>query len=237
MKPIGKKTKRILKIVFITLAVLLALAISVCVYYTVLGYNMYRDALERLPLEEAVARYRSDPDYVKFEDMPKLYVDGVVEIEDGRFYKHNGIDPISIMRAITRNVASGEYTAGGSTITQQLAKNMFFSFDKVLERKFAEVFMASKIESTYTKEEILELYVNIIDFGSGYVGVGEAARGYYGKEMSELDVYEIATLIGVPNAPICFSPKDSPEESLERQKYVLRKLVECGMIDEKYIEN
>lgn len=237
MKPIGKKTKRILKIVFITLAVLLALAISVCVYYTVLGYNMYRDALERLPLEEAVARYRSDPDYVKFEDMPKLYVDGVVEIEDGRFYKHNGIDPISIMRAITRNIASGEYTAGGSTITQQLAKNMFFSFDKVLERKFAEVFMAAKIESTYTKEEILELYVNIIDFGSGYVGVGEAARGYYGKDMCELDVYEIATLIGVPNAPVCFSPKDSPEESLERQKYVLRKLVECGMIDEKYIEN
>jgi membrane peptidoglycan carboxypeptidase len=88
------------------------------------------------------------------------------------------------MRAITRNIASGEYTAGGSTITQQLAKNMFFSFDKVLERKFAEVFMASKIESTYTKEEILELYVNIIDFGSGYVGVGEAARGYYGKEHS-----------------------------------------------------
>jgi flagellar basal body-associated protein FliL len=86
MKPIGKKTKRILKIVFITLAVLLALAISVCVYSTVLGYNLYRDALERLPLEEAVARYRSDPDYVKFEDMPKLYVDGVVEIEDGRFY-------------------------------------------------------------------------------------------------------------------------------------------------------
>ena len=68
---------------------------------------MYRDALERLPLEEAVAKYRSDPDYVKIEDMPKLYVDGVVEIEDGRFYKHNGIDPISIMRAITRNIASG----------------------------------------------------------------------------------------------------------------------------------
>lgn len=236
MKPLRPKTRLILKIVIIAIAVALVAAISVCAYYVVLGYDMYRDALERLPLEEAVADYRSDPDYVKFESLPELYVLGVVEIEDGRFYKHGGVDPISIMRAIARNIVSGEYTAGGSTITQQLAKNMFFSFDKVLERKVAEVFMAYKIESTYTKNEILELYVNIIDFGSGYTGIGEASRGYYGKEPKDLDVYEIATLIGVPNAPACFSPKDSPEESLERQKYVLEKLVECGLVDEEYIE-
>ena len=111
--------------------------------------------------------------------MPETYVQAVVAVEDHRFYEHFGLDLIAIGRALVNDIKAGRYVEGGSTITQQLAKNLYFSQEKTMNRKAAEVFLALELERNYTKDEILELYVNSIYFGDGYYNVGEASAGRY----------------------------------------------------------
>ena len=133
--------------------------------------------------------------------LPSTYLDAVVAVEDHRFYIHGGIDLIAIGRAAWNNLWAGELAEGGSTITQQLAKTLYFTQEKRFTRKAAEVFMARALEKTFTKDEILELYVNSIYFGGGYTGVRQASLGYFGKEPSELTKYECTLLAGIHNAP------------------------------------
>lgn len=123
---------------------------------------MYRDALAEQPLEEKVAEIRADPDYTTLAEIPEIYLDVVVAVEDHRFEQHFGIDLIAIGRAAWNNLTSWSLREGGSTITQQLAKNLYFTQEKSFVRKIAEMFMAFRLENTYTKDEILELYVNSI---------------------------------------------------------------------------
>lgn len=124
------------------------------------GYKMYRDALAEQPLEEKVAEIRADPDYTTLAEIPEIYLNVVVAVEDHRFEQHFGIDLIAIGRAAWNNLTSWSLREGGSTITQQLAKNLYFTQEKSFVRKIAEMFMAFRLENTYTKDEILELYVN-----------------------------------------------------------------------------
>lgn len=119
------------------------------------------------------------------------------------------------------------FVEGGSTISQQLMKNEYFTQEKKLERKFAEIFAAWELEREYSKKEIFELYVNTIYFGSGYYGIHDAAEGYFGKEPSELTEYEAIMLAGLPNAPSAYSPDTNPELARQRMKQVLEKMVEC----------
>ena len=126
---------------------------------------------------------------------------------------------------------------GGSTITQQLMKNEYFTQEKKLERKFAEIFAAWDIEKQYSKEDIFELYVNTIYFGSGYYGIYDAAEGYFGKEPSELSEYEAVMLAGLPNAPSAYSPDTSPELAKQRMRQVLDRMVECEVIDQTEADN
>lgn len=195
------------------------------------GYTGYRDALEEKSVEEMQEQIESIDNYTTLEELPQTYIDAVLAVEDKRFYRHPGIDPIAIGRALINDIRAGAYVEGGSTITQQLAKNQFFTQDKKLVRKVSEMFMAFKIESVLDKDKILELYVNSIFFGNGYYCVGDASLGYFGKSPSEMDFDECTLLAGIPNAPSNYNPVASPELARQRQSQVLEKMKRAGYLE------
>lgn len=167
---------------------------------------------------------------VKLEDVPQTMVDAFLATEDSRFYQHFGVDPIGVARAFGVLVTTGEVKEGASTITMQLARNFFLSFDRAWMRKIKETFIALHIEQLLTKDEILELYLNKIAFGHRAYGVGAAAQVYYGKSLSELTLAQMATIAGLPKAPSNLNPISNPEASKARRRVVLLR-----MLDEKKI--
>lgn len=197
------------------------------------GYGLYKNAVQEESLEEAVAEIRRQDNFTSLEEMPETYVQAVVSVEDHRFYDHFGLDLIAIGRAVVNDIKAGRYVEGGSTITQQLAKNLYFSQEKTMSRKAAEVFLALEIEQKYTKDEILELYVNSIYFGDGYYSVGEASEGYFGKPASEMNDYECTLLAGVPNAPSKYAPSKNLALAEKRQQKVISRMEACGYITEE----
>ncbi len=207
-----------------------ALVICVLMYYTVSGYMMYRRALKETPPAQVVEEIRESSDYVTIDRLPKIYKDAVVAVEDRRFYSHNGVDIISIARAVCTDIRRMKLVEGGSTITQQLSKNLFFTQQRKLERKVAESFMALRLERMYDKDDILELYVNSIYFGSGYYSVRQASLGYYGKEPWQLTDGECTVLAGLPNAPSVYSLDSNPDLAKQRQRQVVDKMVKYGYI-------
>lgn len=207
-----------------------AVLVILCTGFTVAseGYHMYRDAVSQMSLEDKVASIQEKDGYTTIGELPDTYKDAVISVEDHRFYRHIGIDPIAICRAIINDIRAGRYVEGGSTITQQLAKNLYFTQEKEMTRKIAEVFLAFDLEQNYSKDEILELYVNSIYYGDGYYTVGDASRGYFDKEPSEMTEYESTLLAGVPNAPSKYAPTTNPQLAAKRQQQVLRRLEACG---------
>lgn len=197
------------------------------------GYGLYKNAVQEESLEETVAEIRRQDNFTSLEEMPETYVQAVVSVEDHRFYDHFGLDLIAIGRAVVNDIKAGRYVEGGSTITQQLAKNLYFSQEKTMSRKAAEVFLALGIEQKYTKDEILELYVNSIYFGDGYYSVGEASEGYFGKPASEMNDYECTLLAGVPNAPSKYAPSKNLALAEKRQQKVISRMEACGYITEE----
>lgn len=230
------KKKKALKFVLIVLLALVGLVVLVAGFFAIRGAVMWNDAKEKLPIAQAVEQFRADEDYIKCGDLPQFYIDAVISVEDRRFFKHNGISVKSIVRAALFDLLAGSFEQGGSTITQQLAKNVWFDQEKRMERKFAEVFAAFSLEKELTKPEIFELYVNTIYFGSGYYGIGEAARGYFGKAPSELSDYECALLAGLPNAPSAYSLDDAPELAHQRMEIVLQAMRDNGKLTEAEAE-
>lgn len=140
------------------------------------GYNMYKKAIQEVPLSNKIETIRKKENYAKIGEIPQMYKDAIISVEDHRFYKHVGIDIIAIGRATYNDIKSLSFIEGGSTITQQLSKNIYFTQKKEITRKVAEVFMAFDIEKNYTKDEILELYLNTSYFGDGYYTVKEACK-------------------------------------------------------------
>lgn len=218
--------KIIKKIIFVV--ILVAISISLLVIGN--GYNMYKEALEQMPLSKKVVSIIEKENYAKIDEIPQIYKDAVISVEDHRFYKHNGIDIIAIGRALVNDVKAMDFVEGGSTITQQLSKNIYFTQEKKVTRKIAEVFMAFEIEKNYKKDEILELYLNSSYFGDGYYTVKEACKGYFNKELNEMTDYECILLAGIPNAPSVYAPTNNPELSKLRQKQVINKMIEYGYI-------
>lgn len=216
----------------------MAVMMILCTGFTVAGqgYGMYREAVDTLSLEDKVAAIQSQDSYTELEELPKTYIDAVVSVEDHRFYNHFGLDFIAIGRAIVNDIKAGRYVEGGSTITQQLAKNLYFSQEKKMTRKAAEVFLALELEREYTKDEILELYVNSIYFGDGYYNIGQASQGYFGKVPSEMTEYESTLLAGVPNAPSKYAPSRNLELAEKRQQQVLRRMEACGCFTKEEAE-
>lgn len=190
------------------------------------GYEMYKKALEEIPLSEKVTSIKEKENYTEIGKIPEMYKNAVISVEDHRFYTHNGIDIIAIGRALVNDVKAMDFVEGGSTITQQLSKNIYFTQEKKVTRKIAEVFMSFEIEKNYEKDEILELYLNSSYFGDGYYTVKEACKGYFNKELNEMTDYECILLAGIPNAPSVYAPTKNPELSKQRQKQVINKMIE-----------
>ncbi|QWL66862.1 penicillin-binding protein 1A [Aeromonas jandaei] len=167
---------------------------------------------------------------LRLDEIPKPMIDAVLATEDARFYEHPGIDPIGILRAATVWAVSGQARQGASTITQQVARNFFLSNEKTLIRKIKEVFLAWRIEQNLSKDEILELYLNKIPLGYRAFGVGAAAQVYFGKEVKDLGLDEIAIIAGLPKAPSMLNPIRSPERAFARRNVVLGRMLETGKI-------
>ena len=222
MRAFLRLLRRVLLAIFF-LALLAALAV------TCRGYALYREALTAHPIEQAVEEVRSLPKFVGVEELPNTYLDAVVAVEDHRFYEHGGIDLIAIGRAAWHDLTTLSLEQGGSTITQQLAKNLFLSQEKDLSRKVAEVFLAFDLEARYDKEEILELYVNTSYFGDGCTGIGEASRWYLGKEPLGMTPCECALMAGLPNAPSALS--ENMDLAWERARVVAGQMEKYGLVD------
>ena len=210
----------------------------VCMGFTVAGkgYAMYQEALEGQSLEAKVAEIRGKKGYTELAALPAVYLDAVISVEDHRFYQHFGVDLIAVVRAVVNDVRARRFVEGGSTITQQLAKNLYFSQEKELTRKVAEVFLALDLERNYSKDEILELYVNSIYYGDGYYNIGTACAGYFGKLPEEMTQYESTLLAGVPNAPSRYAPTKNPELAKQRQMQVIRRMEACGCFSKEEAE-
>ena len=224
---------KIIKRVLLLLVIILLVVAGVQIKS---GYDKYKIALDEKPLETVIAELQGKENYTKYEDIPKIYFDALVAVEDRRFYKHNGFDIIGTSRAIYNDFKARKWIEGGSTIAQQLAKNMYFPDDRTLQRKIAEIFMALKIEREYEKEDVLEFYVNGIYYGSGYYCIYDASMGYFDKKPSDMNEYECTLLVGIPNAPSIYSLKVNPVLAYKRQDKVLECMVELDYITQEKAE-
>ena len=213
----------------------LLLIVVGCITYPYIkdGYQMYKETINEVPLQEKIEEIKSKENYTELSELPQMYINAVIAVEDRRFYLHNGIDLISIGRAVINDIKAMSFVEGGSTITQQLCKNVYFTQDKKIERKIAEVFMAFEFEKECEKDEILELYINTSYFGNGYDTVKEASLGYFNKIPSELTDGECIMLAGIPNAPSVYAPNVNPDLAKQRQKQVINKMIECGYLTQE----
>ncbi|ABO50328.1 penicillin-binding protein, 1A family [Desulforamulus reducens MI-1] len=181
--------------------------------------------------------YHQNRDYVSIDQISQPMQQAIIAIEDHRFHEHFGIDVIGTTRALYIDLISGEALEGGSTITQQLVRNLFLSSEKTLSRKITEMFLAIKMEDRFTKEEILEMYLNEIYFGNGCYGIETAALKYFGKHASELSLLEATMLAGIPQAPSKLDPIYHAPENRARQKDTLKRMVELSYITKEEAHN
>lgn len=209
---------------------IIVLIILICSIIFLVGHSYYTKALKEKPLFTRVDEITSQEHFVKFEDMSTYYRNAVISVEDHRFYDHGPVDFIAIARATFTNIKSGALREGGSTITQQVAKNVVFTQEATWIRKIAEIFAAYDLEKNYDKKEIFEIYVNTSYFGDGYYGIYDASYGYYNKAPKDLNLDESSMLAGVPNAPSVYAPTVNPDLAKKRQYHVLNTMLEYGYI-------
>lgn len=220
--------KTIKKIFFIIFIIILII-ISIIGYN---GYKMYKDAIEKTPINKKINEIKSQKNYTKIENITIDFKNAIIAVEDHRFYNHKGIDLISTTKAIFTNIRNQDLVTGGSSITQQLAKNMYFSQEKKFSRKIAEIFVVSYLEENLKKDEILELYINTIYYGNGFYGIGNASIGYFAKSPDKLTINEATILAGLPNAPSAYSLDKHKNLALKRQKQVLEAMIKYDYLDE-----
>ncbi|MDO4219493.1 MAG: PBP1A family penicillin-binding protein [Synergistaceae bacterium] len=181
--------------------------------------------------------FKENRNWVNLEDISHWMTKAVIAAEDGEFYQHKGVRPLAVVRALIVDFVRSKRKQGGSTITQQVAKNMFLSHEKSITRKVKELIIAARLEKTYTKNQILEMYLNTIYLGHGAYGIDVASRQYFGKAPADLDILEAATIAGLIAAPERFSPYKHPQECLIRSRYVLSRMREMNYItNEDYVK-
>ncbi|UCH85029.1 MAG: PBP1A family penicillin-binding protein [Candidatus Latescibacterota bacterium] len=181
--------------------------------------------------------YQQNRVLIPLEDIPQHMIDAIIAIEDRKFYSHWGVDLFGILRATIANLRAGEIVQGASTITQQLARNLFTMFDVSITRKIKEMILALKIERTYSKDEILEMYLNQIYFGSGAYGVEAAAREFFAKGVKDLTLDEATLLAGLPKNPRDYSPHYNLDRALQRRRVVLKAMVDAGKLDQAFADS
>lgn len=264
-KLVSKAQRNTRKVLVILFKVVLVGMIALIIACAGAGFGMMKGILDNAPdasnisivpkgfrsniydkngnVEKEISTIESNRVYVYYDEIPKDYVNAFVAIEDQRFWTHNGIDVRGIFRAFIKGAASGEFNEGASTLTQQLIKNQVFNvglgektfFDK-LERKIQEQYLAIELEKKYTKEEIVEYYLNTIYLGRGVSGIQAASEKYFGKDMTELTISEIAVIAGITKNPSRYDPVANPEENEKRRADVLGKMLELEYITQQQYE-
>ncbi len=224
--------KKLLKLIIILFSILFGLGVVAFIGFSIDGYNMYQEALEEKSMEQRIEEIRTKKGYVTLDKIPAQFKNAIISIEDHRYEEHGAVDFISIGRAFYRNITEFDLIEGGSTITQQFAKNTFFTQERKFTRKMAEIFAAIDLEKVYSKDEIIEMYMNTIYFGDGYYGIGAASQGYFDKEPIDLTLDELTLLAGIPNAPSVYSLSNSEELARQRQKQVINSMIEHGYLKE-----
>lgn len=226
--------KRIVKFIFLVIITIILIA---GIYIGTSGYVFYRKTIKTMSLTDKVTQIQQSDYFVSINEMPEYYKDAVIAVEDHRFEEHGAVDLIAIGRALTSNVKNKDLVEGGSTITQQVVKNLYFMEEDTksdsLDRKIAEIIIGIELEKKYSKDQIFELYANNIYFGDGYYNIKDAAKGYFDKEPSEMNLYECTLLAGIPNAPSVYSPNVNPELSKKRHAKVLRSMVKYGYLTQE----
>lgn len=194
------------KLLFKMIIILLVIITGFCGYYGYLGYQIYQDKIQEQSLSERVNQLKSKEDYVTLDQISPIYKEAVLESEDRRFYKHGPVDYYGLAHAMFINITTFSFKEGGSTITQQLAKNLCLSFKKNLSRKFAEVFIAKDLEDHYSKDEILEMYLNITYLGEGNYGIQAASQYYYHIDAIDLNKQQCDILVKTLKRPSVYNP-------------------------------
>ena len=212
---------------------IIILAIIVVLAYLGIIYNEVNTEIKAGKIEKTVEGIRSRNTYVKKEKIDELYLKAVIAAEDRRYYSHGAVDVVGFSRAMYNNIISMKLKEGGSTITQQLSKNIFLDQRAEIDRKIKELFYSIELEKKYSKDDILELYVNTSYFGAGYYGIGPATKGYYDKTPEKLSLNEAAFLAGVPNAPSAYNPYEHYDLAVQRRNIVLKKMVFNGNITQQ----
>ena len=194
------------KLLFKMIIILLVIITGFCGYYGYLGYQIYQDKIQEQSLSERVNQLKSKEDYVTLDQISPIYKEAVLESEDRRFYQHGPVDYYGLARAMLTNLTTFSFKEGGSTITQQLSKNLCLSFEKNLSRKFAEVFIARDLEKMYSKDEILEMYLNITYLGEGNYGIQAASQYYYHIDAIDLNKQQSDILVKTLKRPSVYNP-------------------------------
>lgn len=194
------------KLLFKMIIILLVIITGFCGYYGYLGYQIYQDKIQEQSLSERVNQLKSKEDYVTLDQISPIYKEAVLESEDRRFYQHGPVDYYGLARAMLTNITTFSFKEGGSTITQQLSKNLCLSFEKDLSRKFAEVFIARDLEKMYSKDEILEMYLNITYLGEGNYGIQAASQYYYHIDAINLNKQQSDILVKTLKRPSVYNP-------------------------------
>lgn len=175
--------------------------------------------------------------WVALEDVSPYFIDAIISIEDKNFYNHNGFDYLRIIKTLIDNFTTGEIVGGASTISQQYVKNLYLDFDKTWQRKIEEAWLTLKLEVHYDKDEILEGYINTINFGQGNFGVAAASQYYFNKNCKDLTLEEAIILAGIPKSPSYFNPVSSYDDAIDRAKVVAKSMVNNGYISENEKNN
>ena len=213
------------------LLVLLLLLLAAGGWFVYQGRQLYQSATSVTHIAAQYDTIRRQTPYAPNHQLPHTFVQAVICTEDEHFMTHKGIDPGAIFRALLYDLRTRSLAEGGSTLTQQLAKNALFTQEKRLTRKAAEAFAAIDMEKAYSKQQIFEMYANTIYFGNGCYGIEEAAEGYFGKTAAELTDAEAVYLAGLPNAPSAYA--SSPERALKRAQVVLKRMVKCRVFTQQ----
>lgn len=253
-----RKRRKVRRIITSYLLVIFTLVFVIAGYYAYEKFGKqflkYRDEAVELVAASDVDTFRQDESsvvydakgnlirevtgekevyYKTYDEIPAYFVEAIVAVEDRRFYEHNGVDYEGIMRAayiLFQN--NGEITQGASTITQQLARGTFLTNEVSYERKIKEIFIAWELEKKYTKQQILEFYLNTVFFANSYYGIGAAANGYFDKDLDELSVSEVAFLCAIPNSPSYYDPRRNSSNTMERRNKIL-----TDMHDQDYLND
>ena len=214
----------------LVIILVLFVAVTATTICGVIGYVGYKNATADCPVTQAIGEVQAQANYTPLENIPVIYKNAVIAIEDHRFYDHGGFDVIATARALLHNALADEVREGGSTITQQLAKNLYFDNSPSFTRKLAELFVARAIEKEYSKDQILAAYINCIYYGDGYYNIYDASMGYFGVIPAYLSDDQATLLAGVPNAPSLYAPTVNLTLARERQQQVLRAMIDNDML-------